>query len=75
MTNGESFTNFKVIITKCHRYYKVRQNVLQSVTDITKCEKKLLQTVTDVTKCDKKLIQSATSDSMDLHCTKNEVFH
>ena len=36
----------------CDRYYKVRQNLLQSVTAIKMCDKRLLQSVTDITKCD-----------------------
>ena len=40
------------IITMCDRYYKVRQNLLQSVTAIKMCDKRLLQSVTDITKCD-----------------------
>ena len=50
MTNSESLTNSKIIITKCDRYYRVRQNLLQGVTVITKCERRLLQSVTGITK-------------------------
>ena len=39
-------------ITKCDRYYKARQNLFQSVTSITNCDKKLLQSVTGIVKCD-----------------------
>ena len=39
------------LITKCVRYYKVRQ-VLQSVPDITKCDRVLLQSASGITKCD-----------------------
>ena len=35
-----------------YRYYKKRQNLLQSVTCITKCDKKLLQSATIITKWD-----------------------
>ena len=60
MTNREIFPNFKTfitkcdrkIITKCDRYYKIMLNLLQSVTDITKCDKRLLQSVTSIKKCD-----------------------
>ena len=37
-------------ISKCGKYNKVRQ-ILQSVTGITKCDKKLLQSVTGIKKC------------------------
>ena len=40
------------IITECDRYYKVRQNSLQSVTGTTKCDKRLLQSVAGTTQCD-----------------------
>ena len=44
-------------MTKGNRYYAVWQ-LLQSVTGITKCERKLLQSVTGITKCENKLLQS-----------------
>ena len=34
--------------------------LLQSLTGITKCDKKVLQSATGITKCDKKLLQSVT---------------
>ena len=48
----EYFTNFKIIITKCDkrlcsRYYKMRHNLLQSVTGIGKCDKKYTITLCD----------------------------
>ena len=46
LTNRESFTNSKTIITKCDK------KLSQSVTGITKCNKRLLQSVTSITKCD-----------------------
>ena len=55
----ESFTNFKIIIIKCHktliqsdRYYKVRQNLIQSVTTSYYSVWQVLQTVTIITKWD-----------------------
>ena len=39
VTNRESFTNFKTIITKCDK------NLLQSVTGVTKWDKKLFQSM------------------------------
>lgn len=38
--------------TECDRYQKERQNLLQRVTGITKCDTKLLQIVTVIAKCD-----------------------
>ena len=45
---------------KCDRYQKERQNLLQRVTDITKCDKKLLKIVTVIERCDTKLLQIVT---------------
>ena len=39
-------------ITKCDRYHEVRENLLQSVTVITKCESRLLRSGRGITKCD-----------------------
>ena len=43
MTNRESFTNnynivWQKIITKTERYNKIKQNLLQNVIGITKCD-------------------------------------
>ena len=46
VTNRERFTNFKIIITKCHK------RLLQTVTGIAKCEKRLLESVTVIIKWD-----------------------
>ena len=34
--------------------------LLQSVTGITKCDRKILQSLVGITKCDKKLLQNVT---------------
>ena len=39
------------VIKKCGSYCKVWQKISQSVTGITKSDKKLLESVTDITKC------------------------
>ena len=39
------------VIAKCDKKYCKVWQVLQSVTGITKSDKKLLESVTDITKC------------------------
>ena len=36
-------------MTKCGKYIKVKQNLLQKVASIRKCDKELLQSVTYIT--------------------------
>ena len=43
VTRKESFKNFKIIIRKCVRFYKMRQYLLQSILGIIKCDQSLLQ--------------------------------
>ena len=43
MTNIKCFKNFKITVTQYNK------NLFQSVTDITKCDKKLLRSVTGIT--------------------------
>ena len=45
------FTNLKIIIAKCDRYCKLRQNLLKSVTGITKCDMRLLQSIIGIKRC------------------------
>ena len=40
------------ITAKGDRYYQVRRNLLESVTGVTKCDKRLLQSMTIITKLD-----------------------
>ena len=56
----ESFTNFKIIITKCEKIslqsmkgITNRGNLLQNITGIRECDKRLLHTVTGTTQSDK----------------------
>ena len=43
VTRRESFTNFKIIIRKRVRFYKMRQYLLQSILSVIKCDQSLLQ--------------------------------
>ena len=59
VTNKEGFTNLQRLQSVA-KSYKVRENLLQSMTGIPKCDRKLLQSVTGTPKCDGKLLQSVT---------------
>ena len=55
----------KTVITKLLQsvtevYYKVRRQVLQSASGITKCYRLLLQSASGTIKCDRLLLQSAS---------------
>ena len=46
------FKAWHQVMTKYDKYYNLQQ-VLQSVTDISKCDSKFWQNVTDITVCDR----------------------
>ena len=72
------FHKFQKFITKCHRYYKVRQNLSQSVAGIIKCDRKLLQSMTGITKsynyCKVRRSKSKTHIMKTYFDTRNSVF-
>ena len=58
--SGYWFRYIQELLESMIRNYYKEWEVWQSVTVITKCNRKLLQSVTGVTKCDRKLLQKVT---------------